>query len=88
MTDFLGWGARGKKTPERGEGRSLPIKELTGEEAWRCLPKVGKWVAAFRLGISMLFKEKLGNKWFSEFTCSLGEAKHNPKHHTAVQPKK
>lgn len=68
----------------RGEGRSSHLTELTGEEARRCLQKVGKRVAAFRLGISMFFKEKLGHKWFSESAYSLGEAKRNPKHPTAA----
>lgn len=41
-------------------------------------------MAACSLGKSRFFKEKLENKWFSEFTYSLGEAKHNLEHHTAV----
>lgn len=41
-------------------------------------------MAPCSLGMRMLFKEKVENKWFSEFTYSVGEAKPNLKHHTAI----
>lgn len=37
--------------------------------------KGGEMDGCLSTGISMFFKEKLGNKWFSEFTYSLCKAK-------------